>query len=59
MATDLRLATAERLVQGSQWMFGHLWGMKFAAAQGSPQSWTPPMTSRIGGALTCHGVSAI
>lgn len=59
MATGLRLATAERLVQGSQWVFGHLWGMKFVVAQGSPQSWTPLMTSWIGGTLTCHGVRAI
>lgn len=59
MASGLRLATAERLAQGSQWMFGHLWGIKFVAAQGSPQSWTLPMTSGTGGTLTCHGVRAI
>lgn len=59
MAIGLRLATTGWLAQGSQWMFGHLWDMKFVAAQGSPQSWMPPITSGIGGTLTCHGVRAI
>lgn len=49
MAIGLKLATAERLAQESQWIFGHLWGIKFVAAQGSPQSWMPPMTSGTGG----------